>query len=300
MAKNIRPALGAGGIRRGDVVVMRETLDYANGECGRVDMKLSLTRRSRVWIVISVATAGILAALVLPPLKQPEGYHRFADDRLFFGVPNCLNVVSNAGFLIVGLMGLRFLWSRSAIDAASRVNDFPERAPYVIFFIGVLLTCFGSGYYHWQPNDNTLVWDRLPMTIAFMSLLSAAIAERIDLKLGLGLLWPLVSAGIGSVWWWRWRGNLWPYAAAQYFSIVLIGLLMILFPPRYTRSIDLLLVTGLYVLAKVAEALDARIFTWARFISGHTLKHLIAAFAVYWIFRMLIKRSRVTVSSQGK
>ena len=192
-------------------------------------------------------------------------------------------------------MGLRLLWTESAMDAGNRLDGPSERAPYIIFFLGVLFTCIGSGYYHWQPNDETLVWDRLPMTVAFMSLLAATIAERIDVRVGLRLLWPLVMAGIASVWWWRWRGNLWPYAAAQYFSILLIGLLMMLFPPRYSRSMDLVWVTGLYMLAKVAEALDFRIFGWGSLISGHTLKHLIAALAVYWIFRMLAKRSRLTV-----
>lgn len=258
-------------------------------------MKLLGTRKSRIWLVAGIAVAGTLATLVLPPLKQPEGYHQFADNRLLFGIPNFFNVVSNAGFLIVGVMGLLFLRAKPPTNAGSSFRDPAERVPYAVFFLGVLFTCFGSSYYHWQSNDETLVWDRLPMTVAFMSLLAATIAERIGLRTGLRLLWPLVAAGIASVWWWRWRGNLWPYAAAQYFSILLIGLLMMLFPPCYSRSVDLVWVTCLYVLAKVAEALDTRIFDQAKFISGHTIKHLIAALALYWIFRMLTKRSRLAI-----
>ncbi len=163
--------------------------------------------------------------------------------------------------------------------------------PYAVFFLGAVLTCFGSAYYHWAPNDATLVWDRMPMTLAFMSLLAATISERINVKAGQRLLWPLLLAGAGSVAYWRWQGNLWPYAAAQYFSVLLVGLLVVLFPLRYSRSIDLLGVVGLYALAKIAEALDARIFAVAHIISGYTLKHLIAAFAVYWLLRMLVKRS---------
>jgi hypothetical protein len=115
--------------------------------------------------------------------------------------------------------------------------------------------------------------------------------ERIDVKAGLRALGPLLLAGAASVWYWRRTGNLWPYAAAQYFSIFLVGLIIFLFPPRYSRSADLLWATGLYVLAKFAEAQDANIWTATRFISGHTLKHLIAALAVYWVLRMLVKRS---------
>ena len=166
-----------------------------------------------------------------------------------------------------------------------------ERAAYVVFFLGLCGTCFGSGYYHWAPGDATLAWDRLPMSLAFMSLLSATMAERISGKAGSRLLWPLVAAGAASVWWWRWTGNLWPYLAAQYYSVFLIGWLLLLFPPAYTRGGDLLAATGLYALAKAAEALDARIYALTGWMSGHTLKHLIATLAAFWVWRMLWKRA---------
>jgi hypothetical protein len=124
------------------------------------------------------------------------------------------------------------------------------------------------------------------------------IAERISVHAGTRLLWPLVAAGAGSVAWWRWTENLWPYMAAQYFSIFLIGWLLLLFAPSYTRSGDLLVITGLYVLAKVAERLDGWIYARTRWISGHTLKHLIAAVAVYWLLRML--RQRTSRSSMAR
>jgi hypothetical protein len=238
----------------------------------------------RVWLFAAVALGGAIAAFLLPPLRQPQSYHQFADDRTLAGIPNCLNVVSNAGFLVVGLLGL---WYAATRD---HFIEPRERTAYMVFFLGVCGTCFGSGYYHWAPRDATLAWDRLPMTLAFMSLLSAMIAERISVNAGARLLWPLVAAGAASVGWWRWTENLWPYVAAQYFSIFLIGWLVLVFPPSYTRSGDLLVVTGLYVLAKVAERLDGWIYTLTGWISGHTLKHLIATAAVYWLLRMLWKR----------
>jgi hypothetical protein len=254
-------------------------------------MTLPLTKLGRVWLILLIAMAGVFAVVVLPPLKQPQKYHQFADQRSLLGIPNILNVISNGGFLLVGLMGLSFLLEKRAMGADTSFIEPFERLPYAVFFFGVVFTCFGSAYYHWKPNDSTLVWDRLPMTVAFMSILAAMIAERIDVKVGLRLLWPLVLTGVASVWYWRWSGNLWPYAAAQYFSILLVGLIIVLFPPRYSRSSDLLWVVALYVLAKLAEALDARIWGATRFISGHTLKHLVAALAVYWVLRMLVKRS---------
>jgi hypothetical protein len=239
----------------------------------------------RVWLFAAVAVGGTIAAYLLPPLRQPQSYHQFADGRTLAGIPNCLNVASNAGFLVVGWLGL---WRLAGSD---RFIEPRERTAYVVFFLGVCATCFGSSYYHWAPRDATLAWDRLPMTLAFMSLLSAMIAERISVTAGARLLWPLVAAGAASVGWWRWTGNLWPYMAAQYFSIFLIGWLVLVFPARYTRSTDLLVVTGIYALAKVAEGLDGWIYARTGWISGHTLKHLIAAAAVYWLLRMLTKRT---------
>jgi hypothetical protein len=254
-------------------------------------MHAVLSRRQRIGLFAGIALAGAAVFLLLPPLRQPESYHQFIDDRTMWGIPNGLNVLSNAPFAIVGVMGLCFLGKRRAPNAAGGFLEEGERLPLAVFFLGALLTCFGSGYYHWAPNDATLAWDRLPMTLAFMALLAALVGERIDARAGLWLLWPLVIAGAATVWWWRRTGNLWPYAGAQYYSIVLIGLLLLLFPPRYTRSKDLLWVMGFYLLAKVAEALDRPIYVFTGFVSGHTLKHLIATVAVYWVLRMLQKRS---------
>jgi hypothetical protein len=162
-----------------------------------------------------------------------------------------------------------------------------ERLAYAICFFGVCLTGLGSGYYHWQPNDLTLVWDRMPLTLVFMSLLAAGIAERISYRAAQWLLGPLAIAGIGSVAYWNQTGNLWPYAAAQYFSLVLMLLLLLLFPARYTRAGDFVLVLVVYGVAKAAEALDEPILAITGVLSGHTLKHLIAASAVWLIWRML-------------
>jgi hypothetical protein len=247
------------------------------------------TRRGglRVWLFVAVALGGGAAAFLLPPVRQPPLYHNFADARTMAGIPNCLNVLSNAPFLVVGLMGLWFLAGQD------RFVDPRERAPYAVFFVAACCTWFGSSCYHWSPQDATLAWDRLPMTLSFTSLLAAMISERISVPAGARLLWPLVAAGAASVWWWRWTGNLAPYGAAQYFSIVLIGLLLLLFPPSYTRGGDLLVATGIYLLAKVAEGQDHRIYGLTGWISGHTAKHLLAALAVYWVLRMLRKRKPV-------
>jgi hypothetical protein len=249
----------------------------------------------RSWMLIAAILAAVVAVSLFPAIPQSETYHNFADTRTLLGIANCLNVISNAFFLIVGLLGIRFVLSGGARGAAA-FFDPRERWPYFVFFVGVTLTAFGSSYYHLAPNDHTLVWDRIPMTIGFMALVAAMLAERISVKLGIGLLFPLVALGAASVIYWdvtqsRGHGDLRPYALAQFGSLLVVLLLVALFPPRYTRTADLGIALGLYVLAKVLEAADKPIFAVGHIVSGHTLKHLAAALSTCWILRMLRLRT---------
>jgi hypothetical protein len=238
-----------------------------------------------------MTAAVAVAGLLLPPIPQPQSYHVFADRRSFLGIPNFGDVVSNLPFAVVGVWGLVFL-TRSHPE---QFIDRRETWLYTIIFAGVLLTAFGSSYYHLHPDNATLVWDRLPMTIVFMSLVSATIAERIGMRFGLWLLPVLLLIGLGSALQWylselHGAGDLRFYAAVQAYSVLFL-LIALLLPPRYTRGSDLAIVAGFYGLAKVLEILDKPIFELTRHtISGHTLKHLAAATAAYWILRMLMKR----------
>ncbi len=234
---------------------------------------------------------------MLPRIPQPLSYHNFADRRELFGIPNFGDVTSNLPFAVVGICGLVFLWKCNSSTADGHFLERREQWPYLFVFVGLLLTAFGSSYYHVNPNNATLVWDRLPMTITFMGMVAAVIMERISLRLGLWLLPILLLVGLGSVLQWNWSemrgaGDLRFYAAVQAYSAMVI-LLALLFPPRYTRGRDLGFVVGFYALAKALEYFDKPIFAALRVVSGHTLKHLAAAAAGYCILRMVEKRQPV-------
>lgn len=253
----------------------------------------------RVLFVITIMIA--VVDFLLPPIPQPQSYHMFADQRSFLGIPNFGDVVSNLPFAIVGLWGLVFLLRLSSEQLAQHFIDRRERWFYLIIFTGVLLTAFGSSYYHWEPNNARLVWDRLPMTIVFMSLVAALIAERINLRVGFWLLPILLLIGMGSVLQWhmselRGAGDLRFYATVQTYSILFL-FMALLFPPRYTFGSDLAIVAGFYVLAKILETLDKPIFRLGQIVSGHTLKHLAAAMAAYWILRMIQRRQPIPATS---
>jgi tryptophan-rich sensory protein len=228
----------------------------------------------------------------------------FADQRRFLGIPNFSNVVSNVPFAAAGLWGLLFLLRANGRQERRRFFDQRERWPYLIVFVGLILTGFGSSYYHLQPSNARLVWDRIPMAIVFMSLLAAIVAERISLRAGLWLMPLFLLIGVGSVLQWRvsdLRGvsDLRFYAAVQLYSVIFL-LIALLLPSRYTRRWDLAIVAGLYVLAKALEALDRPIFELGHIVSGHTLKHLAAAGAGYWILRMLLKRRLIDAIHGGQ
>ena len=252
---------------------------------------MTLSHRLRVGILLGVALAMLLALALSSPLAQPREYHRFADATSRFGISNALNVLSNLAFLVVGVLGI---WSLAGRDVL--FIEPAERLPYLVLFFGVALTCFGSGYYHLAPDNDRLVWDRLPMTIGFSALFAAILGERVNLRAALRALPLFMLAGLGSVFYWIWtehagRGDLRPYIFVQFFPLIAIPLLVALFPPRYTRGADIVPVIGFYLVAKIFEIFDAPIFAATRHtLSGHSLKHLAAAVAVWLVLRMLQKR----------
>ena len=252
-----------------------------------------LARKTRLWIVGGLTLALAIAVFTRPPIPQVQSYNDFADQRILLGIPNLLDVASNALFLFVGILGLAFVWRHGATSGGSTCIDLSEKWPYLFFFLGAALTCFGSGYYHLLPNDDRLMWDRLPMTVGFVSFFAANIAERINVKLGMRLLLPLIAMGIGSVLYWHHSelrttgGDLRWYIEVQYYPILAILLLAFLFPSKYTHSARIFGVVGLYALSKVFELLDGSIFALGHVVSGHTLKHLAAALAVYSVLRAL-------------
>jgi hypothetical protein len=243
----------------------------------------------RGWLLLASVVLATAVAIFAPSMPQPPTYHVFADRRTLWSIPNFFNVVSNLPFLVGGAAGLLLIWNGGGSFVERR-----ERLPYLVFFLGALLTSFGSSWYHLAPDNARLVWDRLPMTLGFAGLVCAALAERADLELGLSLLWGLLLLGAGTVFWWylteqRGAGNVIPYAAFQGWSVLVIVMLIACFPAfRYSHGGLLVWSAGWYGLAKGFEAYDLDVYhLTAATLSGHTIKHLLAASAVFAVLRQL-------------
>jgi hypothetical protein len=251
----------------------------------------------RLLPILSLGVAAVILLCLLPALPQPLAYHDFADQRTLLGVPHLLNVISNVPFVVIGVLGLCFLVRKDVVRPDGPFRTPAERWPFVLLFLSVLLTGFGSAWYHLHPDNDRLVWDRLPMSVAFMSLFAAVLAERLDVKLGTRLLVPLVLLGIGTVLYWyeterQGQGDLRPYYFVQFYPVLALPLLLLLFPPSYTRTVDLLVALGWYVVAKFCEHPgDAPLYrVLGHTLSGHTLKHLAAAAGAFWLLLMLRRR----------
>jgi hypothetical protein len=252
--------------------------------------------RWRHWVLLAAVLAIIVGALLFPRIPQDPAYHNFADHRRLLGISNFFDVASNLFFLFVGLAGMWFV-NATPLGGRSPFSDSANRWSYFIFFVAVGSTAIGSGYYHLHPNNETLVWDRLPMAIGFLELLAAILCERVIFQNMLRhFLFLLPVAGAVTVLYWqaterRGNGDLRPYAVAQFGTLVAILLVLILFRPAFTRGADFYVALAFYGLAKMLEAADRPIFSAGGLISGHSLKHVAAAVSTYWILRMLRLRA---------
>lgn len=254
---------------------------------------MRMSRQAAIFTAISTIAAIVVA--FVPPIPQDLGYHEFADQREILGIPNFWNVVSNLAFLIIGF------WGAAQITARKAVGGLPElEGVYMAFFVGITLVGFGSGWYHLNPSNESLFWDRLPMTISFMAFVCMVIGEHISPRLGTRLLVPFVGLGMLSVIYWSYTesigvGDLRPYGLVQFLPAILIPAIILMYPSAFEDSRYVWIMIAIYLLAKITEALDVQIHGVLS-LSGHTLKHLIAAAGGIVLVRALHSRRRPQVA----
>ncbi|MGZ4990826.1 MAG: ceramidase domain-containing protein [Methylobacter sp.] len=239
-------------------------------------------------MMLVIVVLAIVVTFNLDPIVQDTAYHNFADQRRIFSISNFFNVMSNLPFVIIGIMGIRLVALGRASGSLTELQ-----AMYLTFFIGVLLTGFGSAFYHYQPDNQTLLWDRLPMTIAFMSLFSAIIGEYISTRLAWKLFIPLLILGMTSVIYWQvtelnGHGDLRVYVLVQFLPVLLIPLILWRFDSKLNGNKYIWGLVGAYAASKLMELSDAKLYSIVGLLSGHSLKHLTAAFGTlifYWALR---------------
>lgn len=236
-------------------------------------MQLARTRPNIALYLAAILTAAMLLG---GPILQPAGYHAFADERALSGLANAADVLSNLGFLLIGIHGL--------------LHVRPARPAHVMFFVAILMTAFGSSWYHLAPDDARLIWDRLPIALACVSLLAAALEDGYPTRFApLPTLAALCALGVASVFWWSATGNLGPYLLLQLAPLVLIPALQWQTGAPLAQRHAFGIAIGLYVLAKLCELADSAILHAIHALSGHTLKHLFATLAALVLARMIAR-----------
>jgi len=247
-----------------------------------------------ILLVLLAGAAALLAAR--PAIPQHPSYHGFVDARPLGPVPNAWNVLSNLPFVLTGGYGLTLLLRRGA--QSQPPLEAWERMAFATLLGGIILVAFGSAYYHAAPSNPTLLWDRLPMSVAFMGLTALVLGDRVSERAGRILLAPLLTAGLASVLYWSaseasGRGDLRPYVLVQGFPILAIPLLLATAKGRAPGGAWLLACVLAYGAAKAAEHWDAAVYdATAQAISGHALKHLLAGvgtgFIALWLRARLV------------
>jgi hypothetical protein len=230
--------------------------------------------KASVWAISILAL--VLLFVFTNPIPQDPAYYLFADDRLMLSIPNFWNVISNVPYAFIGIWGL-FVVARIA-----RQQVFELRNAYGIFFIGVFLTAFGSGYFHFDPGHDTLFWDRLPMTISFAGLFSVVIGETLSPAAGRRWLPVFLLIGLASVVYWQWTeshgvGDLRPYAIVQFLPMILVPVMLVAGKRTNTIAPYIWLMIATYVVAKLFEHFDDEVYALPGMLSGHALKHFASA-----------------------
>ena len=245
----------------------------------------TLTKNKQIgyWLIALITLVAVTVLLIHGSIPQSPLYHLFADDRTIWGIPHFFDVISNIPFILVGLLGLYDFLIINKIKPAEE-----NRRIYIVFFIGVVLVGVGSGYYHLAPSNASLAWDRIPMTIAIMALVSIVIGEFVSVRWARKLLLPLLAIGILSVIYWYWtettgNGDLRPYVLVQFLPMVVIPIILICFNSVASNSRGYWWLLSAYVIAKIFEHFDSNIFITFGVVSGHTLKHLSSAVGIYFL-----------------
>lgn len=245
-------------------------------------MPARMEPKAALWFLLAIAIVSLIAIFAMPPISQPLEYHQFAGDGMVFGVPNFWNVISNLPFVFVGIAGLRLCFGQPRLLA---------HRSWITLFAGVTMVAFGSTWYHLHPENSTLVWDRLPMAIGFMGLFTALLTEYADPRSQKILLVPLLMLGVGAVAWWALHDDLRLYVWVQFFPLMSILILLVVFTGPKGQKPYLWGALFLYMLAKGLEIFDDKLYALTgNLLPGHPLKHLVAAAGIYLLYRMIKRR----------
>lgn len=240
-------------------------------------MVFSLSNKKDIGLLLIIILPLFALYALVPPMVQSQAYHHFSDINSMFGIPNFHNVASNLVFIFFSAIAFKDYFKKPTSYGAA----------WFVFFLGILLVAPGSAYYHYAPSDATLVWDRLPMTIGFMGLVSSLIIDLFNIQKKKTVLILTLILGCYSVWHWVAFNDLRLYSWVQLNSILVMLYIALVYKSSVIIKKYLFAAVGFYIAAKYTEAKDVQVDELLGY-SGHSIKHILAGFGVY--FLILMKR----------
>lgn len=253
----------------------------------------TMNRPERGLLAIAIALLAI--ALVGPAVPLPAHYHDFADQRGFWGMPHALDVLSNLPFAVAGAVGLRLLRG----EVAAMLPPV-QRSCARLFFAGLVLTTFCSAWYHLAPDDAGLAIDRVGMSVAFAGIFGLLVAGQVSERAGRCVAIALLVVAPVTLLVALLAGNMLPWALVQGAGLVLLLALGLRRPSPDALPVRWMVVLALYVAAKLLEVADAQVFAaTGELLSGHTLKHLLAAAAAWPVISALARVRSVQNRAEG-
>jgi hypothetical protein len=236
----------------------------------------------------------IIMALFYGPISQPQEYHDFADDREILGVPNALDVMSNLAIIYPGVVGLAFIHeSRNRTQVSE-----DEISIQITLFSGMILTFAGSVWFHLDPTDSTMLWDRLGMSVVIGSCISLLIHDMWDRNLAAKIHLPIIIASIVSVLWWPVFDDLRVYFIVKHHPFILFPIFLLCGRRIYDKVSGYYWALSMFLLATIFEFADQQIFEITGIISGHTLKHIAAGIGLWFLMVMIRDRELISVEEE--
>jgi hypothetical protein len=236
----------------------------------------------------------IIMALFYGPISQPQEYHDFADDREILGVPNALDVMSNLAIIYPGVVGLAFIHeSRNRTQVSE-----DEISIQITLFSGMILTFAGSVWFHLDPTDSTMLWDRLGMSVVIGSCISLLIHDMWDRNLAAKIHLPIIIASIVSVLWWPVFDDLRVYFIVKHHPFILFPIFLLCGRRIYDKVSGYYWGLSMFLLATIFEFADQQIFEITGIISGHTLKHIAAGIGLWFLMVMIRDRELISVEEE--
>lgn len=245
-------------------------------------MTEQLGRRGALVMLASMTLAVTMGLMAWGPVELTPDSHRYADERVWLGVPAAANVWVNAAMFAAGA------WGWYATRASRWLLEL--RTPWQLFHVCAMVSAGAAALYHAHPQDTVFVLTHVATASGFVMLTLGLLAERVhsgfgSLQVCCAVLLGIALTGGGMLLIHARSGSLdmRPLLLLEIIPVLVIPAGALSLPGRSTAVFDWVVVLTLYALAKLFEMGDAFVLEASGWISGHTMMHLALTSAVGWM-----------------